>query len=167
MEFLSITVGGFRNLARTKILLEKGITALVSTNNYGKSNLLDAIAFGVNFMNSTPQMRLRMMGDVGCMPLVSALDTDDFCFEVEMHVPQIGEYQYIRYGFSISWKRDNGTGERITDEIIELNSRRGGNWFQYLKRNVGKYRPGHSTQRCTRKLNLDSTLIQTSFLSMC
>ncbi|WP_165247320.1 AAA family ATPase [Adlercreutzia sp. ZJ141] len=155
MEFLSITVGGFRNLKTTRVVLNKSITSLVSTNNYGKSNFLDAVAFGVQFMNSTPQTRVRMMGDESCMPLVSELDMNDFTFEVEFHSPELGEYQFVRYGFSFAWRRDDGSGERVTGETIELNYKRGGNWSSYLKRNIGKYRPGHSTQRCTRKINLD------------
>ena len=165
MEFLSVTVGGFRNLKKTKILLDGSITSLVSTNNYGKSNFLDAVAFGTVFMNSTPQARVRMMGDESCMPLVPRLDEDDFTFEVEFHDAKLGEYQFVRYGFAFAWRRDNGTGERITEERIELNSKRGGNWSSYLRRDIGKYRPGHSTQRCTRKINLDSNQLAIDVLT--
>ena len=165
MEFLSITVGGFRNLRTTKILLNESITSLVSTNNYGKSNFLDAVAFGILFMNSTPQARVRMMGDENCMPLVPELDMNDFTFEVEFYLPELGEYQFVRYGFSFAWRRDDGSGERITGETIELNSKRGGNWSSYLRRDIGKYRPGHSTQRCTRKINLDSNQLAIDVLT--
>lgn len=165
MEFLSITVGGFRNLRTTKILLNESITSLVSTNNYGKSNFLDAVAFGILFMNLTPQARVRMMGDENCMPLVPELDMNDFTFEIEFHLPELGEYQFVRYGFSFAWRRDDGSGERITGETIELNSKRGGNWSSYLRRDIGKYRPGHSTQRCTRKINLDSNQLAIDVLT--
>lgn len=47
MEVKNITIGGFKNLAKTKIELNK-ITALVSPNNYGKSNFLLAINFATN-----------------------------------------------------------------------------------------------------------------------
>ena len=155
MEVLSITIGGFRNLGRTELRLDEKITALISTNNYGKSNLLDAVSFGVRFINSTPQMRLRMMGDESCIPLTPKLDMDDYVFRFELRDPSLGEYQYMRYEFSFAWKRDDGTGAQITGEKIELNSKRGGIWSSYLKRDEGKYRPSHATQRCTRKVNLD------------
>ena len=56
MELLSVSVGGFRNLAYTTIELG-GITALVSPNNYGKSNLLDAIRFAFQFIESGNKRR--------------------------------------------------------------------------------------------------------------
>ena len=95
------------------------------------------------------------MREESCMPLVPALEKAEYSFEVEFCLPELKEYQYIRYGFTFAWARDDGTGERITDERIELNSKRSGNWSSYLKRELGKYRPSHSTQRCTRKMNLD------------
>lgn len=155
MEFLSITVSGFRNLKSTKVVFNENIVSLISTNNYGKSNFLDAVTFGIRFMNSTPQARTRMMRDEACMPLVPELDMTDFTFEVELHKPELGEYQYIRYRFSFAWSRDDGSGERITDESIELNPKRGGNWSSYLRRDAGLYRPSHATQRPKRKINLD------------
>ena len=165
MEFLSITVGGFRNLRTTRILLNGNITSLVSTNNYGKSNFLDAVAFGIQFMNSTPQARVRMMGNENCMPLVPRLDMNDFTFGVEFHLPELGAYQFVRYGFSFAWRRDDGSGQRVTKETVELNSKRGGNWSTYLRRDIGRYRPGHSTQGCTRKINLDSNQLAIDVLT--
>lgn len=49
MKLKSITVGGFKNIARTKLLLDR-VIAVVSPNNYGKSNLLEAIDFGTDFI---------------------------------------------------------------------------------------------------------------------
>ncbi|HQE69981.1 MAG TPA: AAA family ATPase, partial [Atopobiaceae bacterium] len=61
MRLLGLTVGGFRNVAKTTIELG-GITAFVSPNNYGKSNLLDAIDFATTFINESPRTRSTMMG---------------------------------------------------------------------------------------------------------
>lgn len=155
MEYLSIMVGGFRNLKTTTLRFDESIVSLVSTNNYGKSNLLDAVAFAIKFINSTPQGRRRLMGDTTCMPLVPPLAREDFVFQIELHEPSLGAYQYVRYGFSFSWRRDDGTGERITDEQIALSSKKGGLWASYLKREQGLFRPSHNVQRCTRKINLD------------
>ena len=165
MEYLSITVGGFRNLRKTKVQFAESIVSLVSTNNYGKSNFLDAVAFAVRFMNSTPQMRSRMMGDETCMPLVSELANEDFVFQIELHEPSLGEYQFLRYGFSFSWKRDDNTGARIADERIELSERRGGVWASYLKRAKGLYRPSRRVQKCTRKINLDANQLAIDVLT--
>ena len=47
MKLLSVSVSGFRNIAKTTIELG-GISAIVSPNNYGKSNLLRAIDLVLN-----------------------------------------------------------------------------------------------------------------------
>ena len=49
MKINSITVGGFKNLNTTKLELDN-ICAIISPNNYGKSNLLEAIDFGFDFI---------------------------------------------------------------------------------------------------------------------
>ena len=117
MKLLSLTVGGFRNVAETTIELG-GITAFVSPNNYGKSNLLKAIEFATIFINESPRTRSVMMGYVGGIPLVPELAKEDFRFQVEFEDPDLGEYRFVRYGFSFSWRRDDGTGQVITDETI-------------------------------------------------
>ena len=48
MKLKSVTVSGFKNLKMTTLDLNS-IIAIVSPNNYGKSNLLEAIDFGVDF----------------------------------------------------------------------------------------------------------------------
>ena len=88
MEFLSVTVGGFRNLKKTKILLDGSITSLVSTNNYGKSNFLDAVAFGTVFMNSTPQARVRMSFTMRSLASISLCATASPSRGVEITGPE-------------------------------------------------------------------------------
>lgn len=47
MKINSITVGGFKNLNTTKLELDN-ICAIISPNNYGKSNLLEACKLSNN-----------------------------------------------------------------------------------------------------------------------
>ena len=49
MKIKSITVGNFKNIAETKLDLNQ-MVAIVSTNNYGKSNLLESINFGFDYI---------------------------------------------------------------------------------------------------------------------
>lgn len=60
MRIKRITIGNFKNLAETTLDLTRMI-ALVSTNNYGKSNLLEAIRFGFDFISASPKERNTMM----------------------------------------------------------------------------------------------------------
>ena len=163
MELLSIGVGGFRNLAYTTIDLG-GITALVSPNNYGKSNLLDAIRFAFEFIESGSKRRSNLMRSVNCIPLVPPLANEDFRFVVEFDNPSLGEYRFVRYSFSFAWLKDDGTGCRITDEKIEINSKRSGSWTNYLKRAEGKYKKSHDT-RSFRSIGLDDTQLAIDVLT--
>ena len=54
--------------------------------------------------------------------------------------PSLGEYRFVRYGFSFTWLRDDDTGCKITDETIEISSKERGPWTNYLKRADGKYK---------------------------
>lgn len=163
MKLLSIGVGGFRNLAFTTIKTE-GITALVSPNNYGKSNLLEAIKFAFDFIEASSKQRNSLMRTKHCIPLTPTLDDEDFRFVVEFDDPSLGEYRFVRYGFSFAWFKDNGTGCKITNETIEINSKRAGAWTNYLKRAQGKYKKSHDT-RSFRSIGLDDTQLAIDVLT--
>lgn len=60
MNIKSITIGGFKNLNKSKLELES-ICAIISPNNYGKSNLLEGIDFGVDFIHASRNGRRNMM----------------------------------------------------------------------------------------------------------
>ena len=163
MKLLSITISGFRNVANTTLELG-GITALISPNNYGKSNLLEAIEFAFEFMSASSKQRASWMRATNCIPLSPSLENEDFRFAMEFDDPTLGEYRFVRYGFSFSWLRDDGTGCRITDETIEINSKRSGSWTNYLKRAKGKYKKSHDT-RSFRSIGLDNTQLAIDVLT--
>ncbi len=163
MRLLSVRVSGFRNIFDTAIELD-GITVLASPNNYGKSNLLEAIAFGFEFIGAGARQRASMMRTVDFIPLTPQLANSDYKFLVEFDDPALGEYRFVRYGFSFSWLRDDGTGCRITDETIEIGAKRGGVTTNYLKRAEGKYKKSHNT-RSFRSISLDSAQLAIDVLT--
>lgn len=163
MKLLSVTVSGFRNVTQTTIALG-GISVIVSPNNYGKSNLLQAIEFGFEFMKSSSRQRESMMRALNCMPLNPKLANDDFRFSITLDDPRLGEYRFVRYGFSFAWLRDDGEGCRITDETIEISSKARGPWTNYLRRAEGKYKKSHDT-RSFRSISLDDTKLAIDVLT--
>ena len=48
-----------------------------------------------------------------------ALENSEYRFEIEFEDEELGEYKYVRYGFSFKWHRDDEKGDCITDEWIE------------------------------------------------
>ena len=163
MKVISLSVGGFKNLDYTTLNLD-GMAAIVSPNNYGKSNFLEALSFATDFISSGAKSRKQMMGWTKGIPLTKNLDTKDFKFQVEFHDPKLGDYAYVRYGFTFSWFKDNQTGQRITDEWIDLHSEESNRYTSYLKRQEGKYRKGNSTT-AFRKLNFDDSQLAIDVLA--
>ena len=49
MEILRTKIKGIRNISEAEIVFGQ-MTALVGLNGYGKSNILDAIDFGIDFI---------------------------------------------------------------------------------------------------------------------
>lgn len=154
MSVVSITIGGFRNIRKSRVELGN-ITALVSTNNYGKSNFLEGITCALEFMHSGEKDRSALMCNQRDVPLNPALINDPFFFEVELHIPSAGEYQFIRYGFSFVWFRDDATGQKIIDEWLDMRSTPSVKYTHYLKYDEGKYRKGKETN-AFRNLSLGS-----------
>ena len=144
MKLKSVTVGGFKNLQRTKIEMQ-GIAAVVSTNNYGKSNLLEAIDFGVKFLSANERDRESMMRYVRGIPVNTVLAGEDYYFEICFENETEDDYRFVRYSYSFSWYRDDGKGQRITDEKIEARSNESVKYTSYLKRDEGKYRKDKNT----------------------
>ena len=52
MKLLNVRIEGFRNIKNNSIEFGDGITSLVSTNSYGKSNIMNAIDFAVDFIKA-------------------------------------------------------------------------------------------------------------------
>ena len=163
MKVISLSIGGFKNLDYTTLNLE-GMIAIVSPNNYGKSNLLEALSFANDFIVAGPKTRRQMMGWTKGIPVTRNLDKKDFMFQVEFHDPALGEYSFVRYGFAFSWFKDDQSGLKITNEWIEMHSSESNRYTGYLKRLDGKYRKGNSTT-AFRKLIFDDSQLAIDVLA--
>lgn len=117
MEVKKITVDGFRNIKKTTICFDSIITALVSLNGYGKSNVLDAIDFGFDFISTAKKEKMMTLKQ--SIPILKSNVGKNFFFEIELEVGD-SEYNYcIDYGFSFTWKTENSPGE-INQEFLRI-----------------------------------------------
>src|SRR5690554_5126277 len=115
MKLDKITIGGFRNIKKTFIELQS-ITALVSLNCYGKSNLLQAINFGIVFITNTCDAKKKMMTWKKGIPLNKAMASQDFELELQMQTTINNTSYNVIYGYRFKWFRDDGTGSKIIAE---------------------------------------------------
>ena len=79
-----IKVAGFRNLKEVEIETEN-ITSLLSINSYGKSNFLNAIIFGFDFIHLPIEVKNRMMDYDSYKPYNSKNLLNDFQFELHIN----------------------------------------------------------------------------------
>lgn len=123
MELLEIKVGGICNIKDTHLRLGKNITSLVSTNNYGKSNLIKAIRFLLLFMQATPVVKSRMMSDPLFIPLNKITARQNFFAELKFSLELSGEIQCVKYGFEFEWHKNSDVssgGKKIVREWLSL-----------------------------------------------
>ena len=163
MIIKTITISGFKNLNKTKIDIDK-IAVLVSPNNFGKSNLIEAINFGVDFLTASKKLRKSMMSWVKGIPLTPEMESEDFLFEVEFDDPTLDQYRYVKYGFTFSWFVDDGSGQRITNEWLETRKNESVRYSSFIKRNEEMYRKAYSTN-AFRKVLLDNSQLAIDIIS--
>ena len=67
MKIQAIVIDGFKNLSNVKITFDN-ITALVALNNFGKSNVLSGIDFGLAFIKAPIDNKVEMMANTNLIP---------------------------------------------------------------------------------------------------
>ena len=82
MRLNKIKISGIFNLKDVEISLDD-LSALIAPNNYGKSNILRAISFGVFFMEASLKRKLSLMRNRSLIPINTALEGAPFTFELE------------------------------------------------------------------------------------
>ena len=104
-----IRICGVTNIAEASIPLSE-LTALLAPNNYGKSNLLVAVEFGVRFLTATPSQRREMMSQRGLIPINNSMAGQAFEFEI---IGSAGDTDYAKSidepKFRQLLKRDSAT----------------------------------------------------------
>lgn len=110
-----ICLSGFRNVVNTTIRTDD-IACLVSSNNYGKTNVIDGILFGIKFFKTTQSDREALMRLSLDTPALQTNPGKTFDFELTLK-DENGEE--IVYGYSFVW----GTTEKpgfIQKEYLKI-----------------------------------------------
>ena len=167
-----ITIKGIANIDAVTLDLQQ-ITALLAPNNYGKSNFLSAIIYGLEFIRQLPAERQRMMGWEQCISVNKFIAGKPFVFEIE---GDIDEKTAFQYGYSFEWKRYRKsedvilqTGGSIKNEFLRIKSKSGEKpkfttLVDRTSANVALYTPS-PTGRCDKELVVDSNELVLNKLS--
>lgn len=144
-----IKIGGFKNIDLVEMSLNN-ITVLVSQNSYGKSNLMQAIDFGFDFISKTNTAKKRMMSWTSNIPFTKHIASKDFEMEVEMTTLNNKTEFNVIYGYRFRWVRDDKKGAKILDEWLKIKANdKNQKYKQYIDRTEDKilYRTSE-TGRC-------------------
>ena len=119
MKIQRIALDGFKNLSNVNIAFSK-ITSLVALNNFGKSNVLSGIDFGIDFMKCNEEQRQNLMRSDNAMPINKASLDKDFRYEIEMTtIIRTVKYRII-YGFTFGWLRIKEDEASIKNEYLKV-----------------------------------------------
>lgn len=118
----NIRIGGITNIAQVSLPL-MDLTALVAPNNYGKSNVLVAVDFGVRFLTATPVQRREMMSQRSLIPINTAMAGQAFEFEITGSTDDT-DYEY---GYRFEWATNraanlNPTSPTTASQTSAINS---------------------------------------------
>ena len=87
MKIQAVLIDGYKNLSNVKISFDN-ITALVALNNFGKSNVLSGIDFGLSFIKASIERKKELMANSNLIPI---------------NCKMLGRnYRYDRFRFGIS-----------------------------------------------------------------
>lgn len=156
MKIQAVLIDGFKNLSNVKINFDN-ITALVALNNFGKSNVLAAIDFGLTFIKATIENRTNMMANISFIPINSNMFGKNYKFEMEI-LTELNNIEYrIFYGYEFTWKCNENIEPCIVSEHLRIRPKdKGKRYTQLISRDSNKalYKSSE-TGRCSSKINVE------------
>ncbi len=157
MKLNKIKVGGFRNIDEAVVEFNN-MAALVSLNSYGKSNLLKAIDFGVDFIHNTSEGKKFKMSWTKAIPLTKSIASKDYEIEFEMQTTIDKTTYNIIYGYKFMWVRDDDTGARIVGEWLKVKlDGKNQKYKQYIDRKEQySFYKTSETGRCSNAIAIES-----------
>ncbi len=156
MEIVAVKISGYANIEAVEINLGK-LNALVALNNYGKSNVLKAIDFGVDFITQPNSTKDQMMAYRPVIPINSFLESYPFSFEIQLNTRFLNEEYTILYGYSFEWiKTNKEKGQKVVSEYLKMRPLKVGSKYKIvLNRDSNKATyMSSTTSRCDKKLKI-------------
>lgn len=158
MKIQAVLIDGFKNLSNVKITFDN-ITALVALNNFGKSNMLSGIDFGLAFMKAPIDDKMEMMANTNLIPINQSMQGRNYKFEVEVLTADEGQEFRVQYGYEFSWRCDEDDEPEIIKEYLKIKlDEKGQKYTQLINRtNESALYKSSETGRCSSKLKIESS----------
>lgn len=156
MKIQAVLIDGFKNLSNVKISFDN-ITALVALNNFGKSNVLSGIDFGIDFIKVSIEDKKDMMSNSNLIPINCNMIGRNYRYEMEVSTDVDEEEYIILYGFEFEWKDNEDKEPRIVSEFLKIKlNEKGQKFTQLINRtaDTALYKSSE-TGRCSSKIKVE------------
>lgn len=158
MKIQVIRIDGFKNLFDVKITFDN-ITALVALNNFGKSNVLSGIDFGLAFIKASIDNKVEMMANSNLIPINQSMQGRNYKFEVEVLTEDDGQEFRVQYGYEFAWQCEEDEVPEIVQEYLRIKlEEKGQKYTQLINRtkDAALYKSSE-TGRCSSKINVETS----------
>ena len=157
MKIQAVLIDGFKNLSNVKISFDN-ITALVALNNFGKSNVLSGIDFGLDFIKASIEDKKDMMSNSNLIPINCSMVGRNYRYEMEVSTDIINEEYIIQYGYEFEWKDSEDKEPQIVSEFLKVKlDEKGQKFTQLINRtaDLALYKSSE-TGRCSSKIRVEN-----------
>ena len=156
MKIQAVVIDGFKNLSNVKITFDN-ITALVALNNFGKSNVLSGIDFGLAFIKASDEDKKEMMANTNLIPINQCMQGRNYKFEVEVLTEDAGQEYRVQYGYEFAWQCDEDEVPEIIQEYLKIKlDEKGQKYTQLINRTKeSALYKSSETGRCSSKVKVE------------
>lgn len=134
MNIKRIFVDGFKNVDNVNVNLSK-ITSLLSINNFGKSNYLNAVDFAMYFINTNSKDKMQLMNNKTLIPILNYNFGKNFKFEIEFSTNLNEELIDVIYGYEFQWGISNDKDAKIVNEYLKIKQNDSQKYSLFVERN--------------------------------
>ena len=157
MKIQAVLIDGFKNLSNVKISFDN-ITALVALNNFGKSNVLSGIDFGLDFIKASLEDKKDMMSNSNLIPINCSMIGRNYRYEMEVSTDINGKEYIIQYGYEFEWKDNEDKEPEIVSEFLKAKlNEKGQKFTQLINRtaDTALYKSSE-TGRCSSNIKVET-----------
>lgn len=157
MKIQAVLIDGFKNLSNVKIPFDN-ITALVALNNFGKSNVLSGIDFGLDFIKASIEDKKDMMSNSNLIPINCSMVGRNYRYEMEVSTDINNEEYIIQYGYEFEWKDSEDKEPQMVSEFLKVKlDEKGQKFTQLINRtaDLALYKSSE-TGRCSSKIRVEN-----------
>ena len=157
MKIQAVFIDGFKNLANVRISFNN-ITTLVALNDFGKSNVLSGIDFGLDFIKASIEDKKDMMSNSNLIPINSSMVGRNYRYEMEVSTDINNEEYIIQYGYEFEWKDSEDKEPQIVSEFLKVKlDEKGQKFTQLINRtaDLALYKSSE-TGRCSSKIRVEN-----------